>query len=97
VFHEGYGGWKWENFLNRWQEKPGAKYGDKSSPFVFSNENEAAAPDVARYIREQLGEAQPQVVTFLLGINDCFGANPESREETDAEVQERVFSGKEPL
>nr|WP_218280227.1 SGNH/GDSL hydrolase family protein [Verrucomicrobium spinosum] len=40
------------------------------------------ALDVARYLKEQGGEEKPDVVTFLLGINDCFGAKPENPDAT---------------
>ena len=50
--------------------------------------------DVRRYLDAQGGP--PDVVFFLLGINDCFGADPESREAIDGHI-DRVFTQAETL
>jgi lysophospholipase L1-like esterase len=82
VAHEGYGGWKWADFLTRHDPKaagvtagPLAK--KSTSPFLFADELGRVGLDLPRYFRENAGGKAPEVVTFLLGINDCFGANPE--------------------
>ncbi|MEZ0386759.1 MAG: SGNH/GDSL hydrolase family protein [Verrucomicrobium sp.] len=87
VAHEGYGGWTWAAFLTRHESKEeqtpdGRGWKKRSSPFVFLNDKEAPALDVGRYLRETCGGEKPDVVTFLLGINDCFGANPEAPDKT---------------
>ncbi len=73
VAHEGYGGWTWAAFLSRYVEKP--KDADKktgSSPFIYLDAKGKPALDLPRYFREHCGGQTPDVVTFLLGINDCF-------------------------
>ncbi len=79
VAHEGYGGWTWVGFLSRYVPKPkdagNGKEIDKkylSSPFIYLNEAGKPALDIQRYFKEHCGGQAPDVVTFLLGINDCF-------------------------
>ena len=79
VVHEGYGGWKWADFLTKFDPKAvgvtaGPLARKATSPFVFANEKGKGAFDLARYFRESCNGEVPDVVTFLLGINDCFGA-----------------------
>lgn len=68
---EGYPGWKWEDFLTRYEAKPDPKNKKESSPFVFAGENGTPGLDVARYMHEQCNGQAPDIVTFLLGINDA--------------------------
>ncbi len=87
VAHEGYGGWTWAAFLTRHEPKEertpdGKGWKKRSSPFVYLDGQGNPALDVARYLKEQGGEEKPDVVTFLLGINDCFGAKPENPDAT---------------
>jgi lysophospholipase L1-like esterase len=82
VAHEGYGGWTWDRFLTHYEPNPDrtpdGKLGKKhSSPFVFAGADGKPALDVARYFRETCGGQTPDVVTFLLGINDCFHIKPD--------------------
>jgi lysophospholipase L1-like esterase len=77
VAHEGYGGWTWQRFLSHYEPKPDPAAKKRSSPFVFVGSDGKPAIDLPRYFRESCGGQQPDVVTFLLGINDCFAANPE--------------------
>lgn len=75
VVHEGYGGWTWERFLTKWEPtstNPEARF--RSSPFLFADANGKGKLDLARYFKERCNGQTPDVVTFLLGINDCFGA-----------------------
>lgn len=75
VVHEGYGGWTWERFLTKWEPtstNPEARY--RSSPFLFADANSKGKLDLVRYFKERCNGQTPDVVTFLLGINDCFGA-----------------------
>ena len=88
VAHEGYGGWRWETFLTKWDPAPaGVAAGPlakrSTSPFLFADKDGKGQLDLARYIKEVCENQQPDVVTFLLGINDCFGANPEDTKEMD--------------
>ena len=70
--HEGYGGWKFIDFLEKFEPlpKPGSTV-RQSSPFVF-NENGQPVLDVARYVRESLKGEQPDFVFVFLGTNDLF-------------------------
>ena len=82
VAHEGYGGWRWETFLTKWDPQPsgvaaGPQARKSTSPFLFPAADGKGKLDLARYIQETCGGQAPDVVTFLLGINDCFGANPD--------------------
>ena len=79
VAHEGYGGWTWASFLTKYEPMPertpdGKGWKKRSSPFVFIDANGKPSLDIPRYLREVCGGQSPDVVTFLLGINDCFGA-----------------------
>ncbi len=74
VRHEGFGGWTWKAFISKYVAgKPGP--GKKaSSPFVYNIDGRVKL-DVAKYIADNCDGTPPDVVTFLLGINDCFGAS----------------------
>ena len=90
VAHEGYGGWKWADFLTKHDPKPqGATAGPparkSTSPFLFPTDSGRVEFSLSRYFGETNGGVPPDVVTFLLGINDCFGANPEN---PDAKIDE---------
>ncbi len=74
VAHEGYGGWRWETFETRYEPKPDLAKRIHSSPFVFVGKDGKPGLDVPRYFAEKCDGRKPDVVTFLLGINDCFGA-----------------------
>ncbi len=91
VVHEGYGGWSWQTFNSRYF--PGKPVDDKtrSSPFVFaSGQPPAPKLDVQRYISEHCGGRPPDFVTFLLGINDCFGLNTDTPESIDSGVRKML-------
>ena len=82
VAHEGYGGWKWSDFLTKFDPKPagttaGPLARKSTSPFIFADAAGKAQFDLNRYFSESCGGHVPDVVTFLLGINDCFGASPD--------------------
>ncbi len=91
VAHEGYGGWKWSDFLTKFTpEAPGVTAGPlarkTTSPFIFPAKNgKAGAFDLPRYFKESCDNQPPDVVTFLLGINDCFGTKPDA---PDAKINE---------
>jgi lysophospholipase L1-like esterase len=90
VAHEGYGGWTWETFLSRYDAKLVHKLSEKgrreSSPFVFAAADGKPALDIARYIRESCVSQPPDVVTVLLGINDCFSINHDDAAAVDARI-----------
>lgn len=90
VAHEGYGGWTWDAFLSRYNAALGHKFDElgrrQSSPFVFPSADGQPALDIARYIRENCAGQPPDVVTVLLGINDCFSASPDDLKAMDAKI-----------
>lgn len=95
VAHEGYGGWTWERFVKHYEPMPDRAQRRFSSPFVFLVEDKPQL-DVARYFRDSCNGKTPDVALFLLGINDCFGANPEDPAAIDAHI-DRVFGHAETL
>lgn len=91
VSHEGYGGWKWVDFLTKFDPKPagvtaGPLARKSTSPFIFADEAQKPVFDLPRYFRENSDSQPPDIVTFLLGINDCFAANPDSPDVKITEV-----------
>lgn len=91
VAHEGYGGWRWDTFLTKWDPQPagvaaGPQARKSTSPFLFADADGKGKLDLQRYIKEACGGQAPDVVTFLLGINDCFGANPEDPAAMDKTI-----------
>ena len=92
VRHEGYGGWKWADFLTKFAPQPagviaGPLARKSTSPFLFADEAQKPVFDLPRYFRENSDGQPPDVVTFLLGINDCFAAKPEA---PDAKITEML-------
>jgi lysophospholipase L1-like esterase len=89
VAHEGYGGWTWRQFVNHYrapsQPAPTEKHLG-GSPFVFAVDGGKPALDMPRYFESSYGGERPDFATFFLGINDCFGANPEKPEAIDAHI-----------
>ncbi|MFN0080757.1 MAG: SGNH/GDSL hydrolase family protein [Prosthecobacter sp.] len=91
VAHEGYGGWAWATFLTKFTpETPGVTAGPlarkATSPFIFPvKDGKTGVFDLNRYFKEHCDSQPPDVVTFLLGINDCFGADPT---KPDAKINE---------
>jgi lysophospholipase L1-like esterase len=87
VVHEGYGGWTWAAFASRFDPKnpePGYK---GSSPFVFAvGDPPQAKLDVARYFAERAGGKSPDFIIVMLGINDCFGFNPDDAVQLDTQI-----------
>jgi len=73
VAYEGFGGWSWKGFLTRYdmgEPEPGKT---NKSPFVFPTETPAETKaDLQRYFSERCGGRTPDIITVLLGINDCF-------------------------
>lgn len=93
VAHEGYGGWKWADFLTKHDPKGGGVTAGplarkSTSPFLFADEAGLVTLDLKRYFQENAEGRAPQVVTFLLGINDCFGASPTDRAAMAVKIDE---------
>ncbi|HYF35886.1 MAG TPA: amidohydrolase family protein, partial [Prosthecobacter sp.] len=91
VVHEGYGGWKWSDFLSRWVEKPkDDRRASGSSPFIFKGDGGKPALDFSRYFRDAADGLPPDVATFLLGINDCFRAKPDDPQDVERVIRETL-------
>jgi len=91
IAHEGYGGWKWADFLTKYTAPtPGATAGPlarkATSPFIFpAADGKTGVFDLPRYFKEHCDNLPPDIITFLLGINDCFAADPNN---PDAKINE---------
>ncbi len=78
--HEGYGGWTFQSFLEKYTNTPvPGDHGNRSSPFVFGSP-QGPVFDVPRYVKESCDGVPPDYVTILLGANDLAGIvmNPKS-------------------
>jgi len=71
--HEGYGGWTFQNFLEKYTDKPvPGDHANRSSPFVFGSPK-GPVFDVPRYIKESCDGVPPDYVTMFLGANELAG------------------------
>ena len=86
VAHEGYGGWTWQRFASHYEPNPDGTYRKRSSPFVYLDADGKPALDLKRYFDEECDGEPPDFVTFLLGINDCFSADPDDPAAVDARI-----------
>ncbi len=86
VAHEGYGGWTWQRFVSHYEPNPDGTYRKRSSPFVFLNAEGKPQLDLDRYFRESCSGERPDFVVFLLGINDCFSADPADPKAIDERI-----------
>jgi lysophospholipase L1-like esterase len=72
VAHEGYGGWTWGSFISKYKDKPVKEPKRGSSPFIFKDNQGKPKLDVQRYFKDKCSGVKPDVITVMLGINDCF-------------------------
>ncbi|MEC5126289.1 SGNH/GDSL hydrolase family protein [Verrucomicrobiales bacterium BCK34] len=86
VFHEGYGGWSWARFNTRYEPKDDQTGKMRTSPFVFLSEKGQPGLNVSRYFSEFHDGDVPDFVFILLGVNDCFHANPEDPAAIEARI-----------
>lgn len=87
VRQEGYGGWTWARFRQRFNPERPYPGKTNSSPFVFPKaDGTGGQVDVARYVAEHCGNKRPDFVTVMLGINDCFAAKPDSPATIDPRI-----------
>lgn len=87
IAHEGYGGWTWQRFVQRYDPQAPATGSGRSSPFVFpGRDGGPPALDMTRYFDERCGGKRPDYVTIMLGINDCFALNPEDPAAIDTGI-----------
>ncbi len=80
--HEGYGGWRFETFISKYEPKPQEQANLRTSPFVFL-ENDKPVFNFPRYVQEKLGGVAPDMITIMLGTNDVFGS-------TDVNLEDNV-------
>ena len=85
VVHEGYGGWTWGQFVTHYELHPDPAKRTRNSPFVWLKDGKPTL-DVAHYFATAAEGHAPDYVTFLLGINDCFGAKPDDPAAIDARI-----------
>ena len=81
VAHEGYGGWAWSTFSNKWMDD--AKFSKLTSrrdivyarsPFLAKKDGKVVF-DLQGYFNRLNGGKAPDIITFQLGVNDVFSAN----------------------
>lgn len=92
VAHEGYGGWTWQRFVSKYEAEPDGTHRKRSSPFVFLNDAGKPVLDVTRYFNAQHDGQRPDFVFFLLGINDCFSADPDDAAAIDGRIDTMLTS-----
>lgn len=80
--HEGYGGWRYQDFVERYTDKPVPENqpNQRSSPFVFVSP-QGPVFDVPRYVKESCDGVPPDFITVLLGANDMARVTDAQREE----------------
>lgn len=86
VRHEGYGGWTWQRFVTKYEPNPDGTHRKRSSPFVRLDQTGKPRLDLPKYFETSTEGNRPDVVFFLLGINDCFSANPDDPASIDARI-----------
>ncbi len=86
VRFQGYGGWTWKSFASKYEAEPDLKNRKFSSPFVFLDKDGKPELNLERYFQESCGGQKPDFITVLLGINDCFGANPDEPKNIDERI-----------
>ncbi|MBQ6597995.1 MAG: hypothetical protein IJH79_10630, partial [Lentisphaeria bacterium] len=80
VAHEGYGGWTWSAFMNRYLDEstlknptPVKKFYAKSK-FLTKKDGKVVF-ELAQYLKKYNNGKTPDVITFQLGVNDVFSAD----------------------
>lgn len=86
VHHEGYGGWTWGRFVTKYEPNPDGTHRKRSSPFVFAGPDGKPQLNLPRYFETSTQGQQPDIVFFLLGINDCFSADPDDPASIDSRI-----------
>ncbi|MBS0204157.1 MAG: SGNH/GDSL hydrolase family protein [Planctomycetes bacterium] len=97
VAHEGYGGWTWERFVKHFvPNSEGAEAKLRGSPFVFADDQGKPQLDPSQYFDKRFAGKRPQMMVFLLGINDCFSAPADNLPKLDERI-DVVFKHAETL
>jgi hypothetical protein len=89
VFHEGYGGWTWQEFASYYAVGTDKPHWIPRSPYVFLEDGRPTL-DVAAYLRDQGRGGQLDAALFELGINETFTANPDDPEGLAKSIQSTV-------
>lgn len=81
IVHEGYGGWTWRSFNTRWLKDDEISKLTKPidiiyarSPFLAMKDGKLSH-DIQGYFDSRNGGKAPDIITFLLGVNDVFSAS----------------------
>ena len=84
VAHEGWGGWRWDTFINRTEapKKENPKPYEIASRFINTVDGKPVL-DFQNYFKLYNDGRTPDFITFQLGVNDIFGA-------TDDNLQQRI-------
>ena len=87
VAHEGYGGWKWQTFMNKYNPNATGRYKYAScSKFLFPQADGKLVFDVNKYLEKYNKGAKPDIVTFQLGVNDVFWGNKDNLDKFCADI-----------
>ena len=90
VAHEGYGGWRWNTFLTKYNPKPNpkARYAyAASSKFLFPKaDGKGVEFSFKKYLEKYNNGKTPDVITFQLGVNDVFHSTAENLEKNIAGI-----------
>ena len=77
VAHEGYGGWTWQRFVPL-RAQTGRHLPQTQQPIRFLNADGKAEAGCQAVLDEDVRPAS-RLLVFMLGINDCFSADPMTR------------------
>ena len=79
VAHEGYGGWKWQTFMTKYNPNPTGRFRYAgSSKFLFPQADGKRVFDIPKYLEKYNKGEKPDIVTFQLGVNDVFHGSAEN-------------------
>ncbi|MFA6568340.1 MAG: SGNH/GDSL hydrolase family protein [Victivallales bacterium] len=79
--HEGRGGWAWSSYCSKWTENSKEAPYLQKSPFLSLKDGKPVL-DFKAYCDKYNGGKAPDYITVFLGINDIFGANDSTIDQT---------------
>lgn len=93
VAHEGYGGWTWAAFLNRYEDDskltdPVKKFYAKSK-FLTVKDGKPVF-DMQQYVDKYNGGKMPDFITVQLGVNDIFAATDANRQTLIEDIEKNM-------
>ena len=94
VRHEGYAGWSWRYFVERYVEKAyDPAYPQRgSSPFIVKRAGNERKLDIGQYQTVRLGGKRPDIIIIGLGVNDCFSVKVDPLEQIDRCIDKMLES-----